>query len=155
PPEPLRLLTPAALRRAPPPGGAGPVGEAAGATARVLSRRPASEAIEVVSATPVVVVRSVAWDRGWRATVSSARGPARPARLLRVGLVQGVRVPAGTHVLRLSYSPPRLALAAALSALAVAILLLAGLAWLVAGTLRRRGHGGGAGAQRWGRWRSG
>ena len=60
----------------------------------------------------LLVVRN-AWDRGWSATVDG-----RPAEVLVAdALLQGVRIPAGRHEVRLAYRDPTIGRGLALSAL--------------------------------------
>ncbi len=103
---------------------------------RVISSSPLTGAatLEVVSPSPVELVRDVADIPGWRVTVRQGGSLASPP-LRRYGLVQSVRVPAGTSLVSFSYAPPgwgRAVQAAAAGALAAAGLLLADL------TSRRR-----------------
>ena len=68
-----------------------------------------------------MLVVADALDPGWRATVDGA-----PADIVPVwGVVRGVRVTAGAHVVEMRYRPPGLLAGAGLS---LAALLLAGLA---------------------------
>ena len=54
-----------------------------------------SEEIRVRAPTAAVVIRSVAWDAGWKGTVSVNGGPARSVTVQSHDLVQQIRVPAG------------------------------------------------------------
>ncbi|MGO8862831.1 MAG: hypothetical protein ACLQRH_19010, partial [Acidimicrobiales bacterium] len=94
---------------------------------RVLSSGANSESIGVKASTPVVLVRDVAWDRGWHASVASDGGPSRAVAVSAHGLVQEVRLPAGNDVVTFHYRPPHWLVASALSeasALLLAILLV-------------------------------
>jgi hypothetical protein len=71
----------------------------------------------------VVLVRGVAWDAGWHATLSVDGGPGRSVRVVQRGLVQQVSLPAGTDAVTFAYRPPHWALASTLSALATLLLL--------------------------------
>lgn len=86
----------------------------------------------VVSATgDALLVLSHTWAPGWRATVDG-----RPAPVLRTnGLVLGVPVPAGDHVVRVSFRPPGLIPGAFVSLVSLAALIVAGP--VVARTRRR------------------
>ena len=61
----------------------------------VLSSTTKSEEIKVDAPSTSSVVRSVAWDSGWRATVSVNGGPARAVSVNSYDLVQQVRTSAG------------------------------------------------------------
>ena len=82
-----------------------------------------------------VIVRSVAWDAGWTATVSVGGAAAKQVPVHDVDLVQQVRVPPGDDLVTFTYRPPHLAVAGVLSlgAARSLVVLLGG--WLV---VRRR-----------------
>ena len=61
----------------------------------VLSSTTKSEEIKVDAPSASTVIRSVAWDSGWLATVSVNGGPARSVPVTSFDLVQQVRIPAG------------------------------------------------------------
>ncbi|HMB69726.1 MAG TPA: YfhO family protein, partial [bacterium] len=64
-----------------------------------------------------LLVVADSWSDGWTATVDGA-----PAEILRVyGLVRGVVLPAGDHVVRMTYVPPGFRLGAVLSLLGLAL----------------------------------
>ena len=93
----------------------------------VLSNTANGETIRVHTSRPVVVVRDVAWDGGWHASVTTGGGPSQPVSVDRRGLVQQVRLPAGTDVVTFKYRPPHWLVASAItegSALLLAILLI-------------------------------
>ncbi len=103
-----------------PPASAGSRLESEPPPPRWLVDRPARLELEVSLERPAVLVVSDTWSEGWSTTVDGAAAP-----LLRVnGLVRGVSLPAGAHRVVMEYSPPGLALGAALSALSAAIALL-------------------------------
>ena len=82
------------------------------------------------ASTPVVVVRDVAWDSGWHASVSSDGGPARAVRGQRTRPGAAGQAPAGTDVVTFAYRPPHWLVASALSeasSLLLAILLVVAL----------------------------
>jgi hypothetical protein len=92
----------------------------------VLSDRANDESIRVRTVAPVVIVRNVAWDAGWHATVTRDGGPAQDTAVSRRGLVQQVRVPAGTDIVTFRYRPPHWLVASAItegSALLLVLLL--------------------------------
>ena len=103
------------------------------ATARqVISSTTKSEEIRVKAPAPAAVVRSVAWDSGWTATVSVNGGRPRSVPVNDFDLVQEVHIPAGNDVVTFHYRPPHLLVASVLSLGRDRVLLLALLAaWLV------------------------
>jgi hypothetical protein len=110
----------------------------------VLSSTTKSEVVQVQATGPATVVRSVAWDPGWTATVSVNSGPPRGVPVTSVGLVQQVQVPAGHDRIEFRYRPPHLVVASVLSLGACAVLAALGCAW----ALRRRREARGAGVSR-------
>jgi len=86
-----------------------------------------------------LLVLSQDWEAGWHATVDG-----RSAPVLRVnGLVIGLTVPRGHHVVRIAFQPPRLHLGAVITLLAVlALFLAAPLVSLVRRVLRGFGRSG-------------
>ncbi|HWF16687.1 MAG TPA: hypothetical protein VG244_10940 [Acidimicrobiales bacterium] len=101
----------------------------------VLSSTTKSEEIKVDAPSPSTVIRSVAWDSGWLASVSVNGGAAHAVSVNSFDLVQQVRIPAGHDVVTFRYRPPHLVLASVLSVGAVAVLVILLGGWLV---LRRR-----------------
>jgi len=97
----------------------------------VVSSTTKSEQVTLEATGPTTVVRSVAWDSGWKATVSVDGAPATSVPVHDVDLVQGVRVPAGRDVVTFHYRPPHLLAGSVLSIGAVAFLvaLLGGWLW--------------------------
>jgi hypothetical protein len=78
--------------------------------------------VVVEAARPSLLVLSHDYERGWGATVDG-----RSAKVLRTnGLVLGVVVPAGHHVVRVGFRPPGLVLGALISLLSLAVLLVSG-----------------------------
>lgn len=96
-------------------------------------------AVEHVTADrAVTVVRSEAYMPGWHVeAVPVGGGTSRALPVERVGLVQGVRVPAGTWTLTFTYYPDGFDFGLAGSSLALAALVLVGL-WGLVGRRRRR-----------------
>jgi len=89
----------------------------------VAERSPGFVRLRIETARDGVLVHSANYSEGWRAFVDGA-----PAPLWRVdGLVQGVRVSAGRHEVRLEYLPKAFVLGAAISLLSG---LTAGAAWI-------------------------
>jgi hypothetical protein len=115
---------------------AGPAG-----AVRVISASSLTGAatLEVVSPSPVDLVRDVADIPGWLVTIRQGASFTSPP-VHRHGLVQSVRLPSGTSFVSFSYVPPGWELAvpaAALGVLAAACLVIADL-----GSRRRRGKPG-------------
>lgn len=104
---------------------------------RVVSNTAKSEQIVVDAPAPSVVIRSVAWDSGWRASVSVNGGTVRAVSVKSLDLVQAVQIPAGHDVVTFRYRPPHLTVASVLSIGAVGVLLALLGGWLM---VRRRGH---------------
>ncbi len=90
----------------------------------VLTQSDNAASVRVRSRGPVVVVRDVAWDGGWRASVSSNGGPPVTVPVVKRGLVQQVALPAGSDVVRFSYQPRHWLVASLLSEGAALLLLL-------------------------------
>ncbi len=103
---------------------------------QVLSSTTKSEQIRLQAPAPSTVVRSVAWDAGWSATVSVDGGKAQDIPLNDFDLVQQVRVPAGNDVISFHYRPRHLLLASVLS-VGTVVLLVALLGGWVTRRLRR------------------
>jgi hypothetical protein len=108
---------------------------------RLLSSSTKSEEIRVRAPTAAVVIRSVAWDAGWKGTVSVNGGPARSVTVQAHDLVQEIRIPAGDDVVTFHYRPPHLLAAGLLSIGAVLVLLVLLVGWLVVRRRRRAGPG--------------
>ena len=101
----------------------------------VLSSTTKSEQISVDVPASASVIRSVAWDSGWQASISVDRGAPRVVTVHDFDLVQKVNVPAGHVVVTFHYRPPHLTAASVLSIGAVAVLLASLVGWFV---VRRR-----------------
>jgi hypothetical protein len=99
----------------------------------VLSNGDNDESIRVRTAKPIVVVRDVAWDGGWHASVSVNGGTPRPVSVGRHGLVQQIRLPGGTDVVTFTYQPRHWPVASVLSEGSTVLLVLLGV-----DALRRR-----------------
>jgi hypothetical protein len=119
-------------------GSASPPSGAQGApSARVVSSSQDSATIATLTTSPSLLVWSTAWDPGWRAEIAGHAGD-KPLQVRRVGLVQGVEVPAGSTLVRFSYEPQGIATGYAISAATMGALVLAGGLYLLASTRRRR-----------------
>ena len=70
------------------------------------------------------VVRSVAWDSGWSATVSVNGGKPHDIAVHDFNLVQQVHIPAGNDIVTFHYRPPHLLAASVLSVGGVALLVV-------------------------------
>jgi len=119
------------------------------ATAHVVSTTPwGDETVRVITAHPATLVRSEQFATGWQATVVTAAGrglgDTRHAVPVRGhGLIQAVRVPAGTSLVHFTYRPHRVL--EGFVASAVGFIVMVGLvAWPV---VRRRRRGIGAGPE--------
>ena len=106
----------------------------------VISSTTKSEVVRIDAPAAASVLRSVAWDSGWRATVSVNGGAARSIPLNSVDLVQQVRIPPGNDVVTFHYEPKHLLLASVLSLSATGFLVVLLGVWVV----RRRRSGGDA-----------
>jgi len=96
-----------------------------GATVRAIAGPAfAPSAAEVSSPHGVEVVRSEAAIPGWTATWHPDSGPALTLLVHRVGLVQGVKVPAGHGVLTWTYDPPGWTAGWVFSACALTVLVV-------------------------------
>jgi hypothetical protein len=73
----------------------------------------------------------VAWDAGWRGSVSVNGGAPRAVDVEQAGLVQEIRIPPGDDVVTFHYRPPHLLLASVLSLGATAFLIVLLIVWLV------------------------
>jgi hypothetical protein len=107
---------------------------------QVIASTTKSEDIRVQASATAALIRSVAWDPGWSATVSVNGRSAQKVTVKDVDLVQQVDVPAGNDVVSFHYRPPHLLLASILS-LGSILLLLALLGVWSARRLRRRRGG--------------
>ncbi|HXW33207.1 MAG TPA: hypothetical protein VEJ87_01425, partial [Acidimicrobiales bacterium] len=81
-------------------------------SARIVSDSSWGEqSIEVTTPSPTLLVRSVGYDRDWRATIASstssgvATGPSRSVSIIRSGVEQSVEVPAGRWLVDFNYEP--------------------------------------------------
>jgi hypothetical protein len=110
------------------PKGATP-GDAPGTgTAQVVSSSTNSETIAVKANKAALLVWSMAWDAGWHASIS-VDGVQKSVSVNRVGIVQGVKVPAGSSLVSFSYRPPHSEMGAALTTATVLVLLACFVAW--------------------------
>jgi uncharacterized membrane protein YfhO len=101
----------------------------------VISSTTKSEEMRVQAPATTTVIRSVAWDPGWSATVSVNGGNAQKIPVDDFDLVQKVHIPAGDDVVSFHYRPPHLMLASVLSLGSIVLLLALLGVWL---TRRRR-----------------
>jgi hypothetical protein len=106
---------------------------------QVLSSSTKSEEIRVRAPAGTVVIRSVAWDPGWKGTVSVNGGPARSVTVQSHDLVQQIRVPPGDDLVSFHYRPPHLLVASVLSIGSVIALLALFVGWVVVRRRRRDG----------------
>ncbi len=108
---------------------------------RVVSSTTKSEVVRVDTSAPASVIRSVAWDSGWRGSVSVNGGPARSVPVRSVDLVQEIAVPAGDDLVSFHYRPPHLLIASVLSVGSVVLLVVLGIVGLVRRRWNRRSPG--------------
>ena len=102
---------------------------------QMIASTTKSEEIRVQAPARSTVIRSVAWDAGWRATVSVNGGKAQNIAVNDFDLVQQVHIPAGDDVVSFHYRPPHLVLASILTLGSIVLLLALLGVWL---TRRRR-----------------
>jgi hypothetical protein len=93
-------------------------------SARIVSSAQNSTTIEADADVSSLLVWSSAWDSGWRAELVGPAGD-RPVSVERVGLVQGVVVPAGTDLVRFTYEPTGLGRGLIISSLTGGIFVVA------------------------------
>jgi hypothetical protein len=97
----------------------------------VVSSATKSEELRVNAPSASTVIRSVAWDSGWSATVSVNAGRAQNIPVDSFDLVQRVHIPAGNDLVTFHYRPPHLLVASVLSLGASALLVVLLIVWLV------------------------
>jgi hypothetical protein len=114
-------------------------GSSTSGTAQVVSSSPDTASVEARAKTPALLVWSTAFDPGWSAETVGGAGQAggKPLEVKRVGLVQGVEVPAGTTTVRFSYLPVGIGTGSAISAATFGALLIAGALYLIVRRIRR------------------
>jgi hypothetical protein len=147
-PAPIRRmlldLDPAELGRTAIVGEDVPAGLRPGAIEKSRFETRSSEIVVRSDGGPTLLVVNERFDPDWRATVDG-----RPTRILRVnGLVRGVVVPAGRHLVRLEYATPTavyVGAGLALGGVLAAVLLGLALEWF---DRRRSSPEGSSGAQR-------
>jgi hypothetical protein len=111
---------------------------------KVLATTTKSETVRVVAPGPTSIVRSVAWDSGWRGSVSVDGGSPNTVPVESYDLAQRIRIPAGDDVVTFGYTPPHLRLATLLSSGGTLLLIALGVVWVVRRRRRRRGPPEGA-----------
>jgi hypothetical protein len=75
-----------------------------GTDATVVETSTNQTTIEATTSKPALLVWSTSWDPGWSAEIVRSGGD-KSLAVKRVGLVQGVEVPAGASLIRFSYEP--------------------------------------------------
>ncbi len=84
-----------------------------------------TEVDRVASSAPVLLVRSVSNLPGWQATAAPVTGGAsRPLQIRAVGLIQGVRLPAGSWTVTFTYQAPGIDVGLAGSAVGIGAVLV-------------------------------
>ncbi len=119
-----------------------PVKASVHASVRVVSSSSdGTETIAVTSPVPVELDRSVAYVPEWHALVRTPGRPAVGTRVVRTGLVQGVRLGPGRHTVTFQYRPAKVGQGVAATLISVGtLMLLAMLSVLGSGRRRRRGR---------------
>jgi hypothetical protein len=125
-----RLLTAPIIERAPAAPGTGGPPE----PARVRRRGTDGTVIDVQARAPGQLVVLDTYYPGWKATVDGRAAPIRPAN----GAFEAIPVPAGSHVVELSYHPRSVRIGIWISILATALLAAAGAAVAVRARRARR-----------------
>ena len=98
---------------------------------KVISSTTKSEEVRVDAPATTTVLRSVAWDSGWRGSVSVNGGKAQSVPVDSVDLVQEIRIPPGNDLVTFHYEPRHLLLASILSVGATGFLVVVLGVWLV------------------------
>jgi hypothetical protein len=98
---------------------------------QIVSSTTKSEDVRLQAPVAATVIRSVAWDSGWTATVSVNGGKAQTIPVNDFNLVQQVRVPVGDDLISFHYRPRHLLLAGILSLGTIVMLLALLSVWLV------------------------
>ncbi len=98
---------------------------------KVISSTTKSEEVRVDAPATTTVLRSVAWDSGWRGSVSVNGGKAQSIPVDSVDLVQEIRIPPGNDLVTFHYEPRHLLLASILSVGATGFLVVVLGVWLV------------------------
>jgi hypothetical protein len=122
-----------ALLEVPPPALAQPADPAMESVV-VVERHPDRLSLRVRAAAPALLILSEVYDPGWHATVDGER----TSVLVADHLLRAVTVPAGDHLVELSYQAPGLRLGVAISAATAATLAAMGVVLRLAAPLRRR-----------------
>jgi hypothetical protein len=105
-----------------------------GTQAKVVATSTNETTIESTTTSPALLVWSTSWDPGWTAEIVQPRTD-KPLAVKRVGLLQGVEVPAGSTLIRFSYEPVGFHLGLAVSSVTFVVLIVA---YVLALALRRR-----------------
>jgi hypothetical protein len=104
----------------------------------VVSESANAETVRVRTASSAVLVRDVAWDAGWHASVTVNSGRTTALRVAPRGLVEQVRLPVGADLVTFTYQPPHWPVATALSVGATLLLLVLAVVTVLRRVLRRR-----------------
>ncbi len=109
-------------------------GTTSGPRVTVVTNQTKIETVRVSAVTKTTIVRDVAWDPGWRGTVSVNGGHPQAVSVRQHGLVQQIVVPAGVDEVTFKYMAPHFLVASVLSLGGVGLLLVL----LVVTTVRLR-----------------
>jgi hypothetical protein len=100
-------------------------GPAGASATQVRTDDDGTEVDRVTSSAPVLLVRSMSDLPGWQATAApTAGGVSRPLQIRAVGLIQGVRVPAGSWSVTFTYQAPGIDVGLAGSAVGIGAVLV-------------------------------
>jgi uncharacterized membrane protein YfhO len=105
-----------------------------GTQAKVVATSTNETTIESTTTSPALLVWSTSWDPGWTAEIVQSHSD-KPIAVKRLGLLQGVEVPAGSTLIRFSYEPVGFHLGLTLSSATFVVLIVA---CVMALLLRRR-----------------
>jgi hypothetical protein len=117
---------------------AAPVPTALGSARRVTSTTWGDETDAVTTRRATTLVRSEAYDAGWRVSVRNTNsGRTRSLHVIRLGLVEGVRLPAGSYAVTWTYRPDSVTAGLYGSLAGAVVVITAGSSWWWARRRRR------------------
>jgi hypothetical protein len=72
----------------------------------IVAPKSGGEVMRIVARHPALLIRSVAWSPGWKASITpSGGGATRTVRVQQLGLVEAISVPVGASRVRWYYAP--------------------------------------------------
>jgi hypothetical protein len=114
-----------------------PADPAVGAAHRVSTTPWGDETDSVTTHQPATLVRSEAFALGWTATArDTTTGRTRPLPVVRIGLIEGVRLPAGSYTVMWTYRPSSVRFGMLGTLAGGVVVAVAGVSWL--GSRRQR-----------------